>query len=526
MPDFELFWVLRRNIFAILQLNENAFDDLAYLCQQFERARNVAEQYLIDALLRMPISGHDKRKGNIEMSREDRKTIRQWSWAALAVCSLAFTHAASGAPALEQVAAGVKVDGNQISVSGISSGGFMAHQFHVAHSEHIMGAGIVAGGPYYCAQGTIMNAVSKCSQFVMLECNAAGLDPKWCKKTDLAPKNKSEIERAAHASFEEAKKQEAAGNISKLANLQKGKVYLFSGTYDAIVPQGVMDTLFHFYVDADKAGLAAGEIDYSRTFPARHTMVRDSFDKPAGDVVGKCGLPPAAAPPVDKNAFIDDCEAVAKAREKQNSCICPVAAGAGVTTGAACPPSNKQAVCKDLKGVDLAGAILKRIYGEPALKAARVPVAENAVQAFDQREVFSKFSKTPYNALADASMAREGYVFIPQACKDGRQCKLHVAFHGCLQGGETDPRSGHSGNLFAKFAGYNEWAQANDIIVIYPQIQARRTVPLNPQGCWDWWGQNYTHEGYHTQRGKQIKAVAQMINILAGGQKLLNVPAE
>jgi len=40
------------------------------------------------------------------------------------------------------------------------------------------------------------------------------------------------------------------------------------------------------------------------------------------------------------------------------------------------------------------------------------------------------------------------------------------------------------------------------------------------------WGQYYTHEAYHTQGGKQIKAVAQMINILAGGQKVLQVPAK
>lgn len=459
------------------------------------------------------------------MSRQQGKAVRAWLREGLAVCSLAFACSASGAPALEEVAEGVKIDLGQISVSGISSGGFMAHQFHVAHSEHIMGAGIVAGGPYYCARGSIMDAVTRCSQFVMLECTAIGLDPKWCKKTDLAPRNKTEIERVAHASFAEAKKQEAAGSISKLANLKNAKVYLFSGTYDAIVPQGVMDSLFHFYADADKGGMAEANMAYSRTFPARHTMVRDSFDKPAGDVVGKCTLPPAAAPANDQNAFIDDCEAVARQREKQNGCICPVTAGVGMSSAATCPPSDKQALCKDLKDVDLAGAILKRIYGESALKAARVPVAESAVQAFDQRRVFSKFSDTPYNALQNASMAREGYVFIPQACKDGRQCKLHVAFHGCLQGGETDRRRSHSGNLFAKFAGYNEWAQANDIIVLYPQIQAR-TLPLNPQGCWDWWGQDYTHEAYHTQRGKQIKAVAQMINILAGGQQALDVPAE
>jgi poly(3-hydroxybutyrate) depolymerase len=458
-----------------------------------------------------------------------RQIIRRCLSRLPALWMLAFAGAAGGAPALEQVAAGVNIDPDQISVSGISSGGFMAHQFHVAHSEHIMGAGIIAGGPYYCAHGTILDAVTRCSQFVMLECSALGLDARWCRNSDLAPGNKTEIEHVARASFAEAKRQEAAGTISKLANLRNGKVYLFSGAHDQIVPLGVMDALFHFYADANKGGVAAENMAYRRTFPARHTMVRDGFDKPAGDVVGSCPLPPADPPAADKDAYIDDCEAVAKASALKNHCLCPPAAADAA--GTPCPPRGKEAVCRDLADVDLAGAIFKRIYGEQALKAARVPVAESEVLAFDQRQVFGKFSDTPYNALQNASMAREGYVFIPKACKDGRPCKLHVAFHGCRQGGTTDGRIGHSGNLFAKFAGYNEWAQANQIIVLYPQIQARGgafplTPPLNPRGCWDWWGQNYTHTAYHTQRGTQIKAVAQMINILAGGKNLLEIPAE
>lgn len=38
------------------------------------------------------------------------------------------------------------------SVSGLSSGAFMAVQIEVAHSKDIVGAGIVAGGPYACAE--------------------------------------------------------------------------------------------------------------------------------------------------------------------------------------------------------------------------------------------------------------------------------------------------------------------------------------------------------------------------------------
>src|SRR5215213_11959748 len=43
------------------------------------------------------------------------------------------------------------VDPEKVSISGISSGAFMANQFHIAHSTLIMGAGIVAGGLYACA---------------------------------------------------------------------------------------------------------------------------------------------------------------------------------------------------------------------------------------------------------------------------------------------------------------------------------------------------------------------------------------
>jgi len=46
---------------------------------------------------------------------------------------------------------GLGGDPAQVSVSGISSGGFMANQLHIAHSADVMGAAMIAGGPYGCA---------------------------------------------------------------------------------------------------------------------------------------------------------------------------------------------------------------------------------------------------------------------------------------------------------------------------------------------------------------------------------------
>ena len=44
------------------------------------------------------------------------------------------------------------VDIDETSVSGLSAGAYMAGQLQVAHSTHMTGAGIVAGGPYGCAE--------------------------------------------------------------------------------------------------------------------------------------------------------------------------------------------------------------------------------------------------------------------------------------------------------------------------------------------------------------------------------------
>jgi hypothetical protein len=42
----------------------------------------------------------------------------------------------------------------ETSISGISSGGYMAVQFGTAWSSIVKGVGVVAGGPFYCAQAT------------------------------------------------------------------------------------------------------------------------------------------------------------------------------------------------------------------------------------------------------------------------------------------------------------------------------------------------------------------------------------
>ena len=140
------------------------------------------------------------------------------------------------------------------------------------------------------------------------------------------------------------------------------------------------------------------------------------------------------------------------------------------------------------------------------------PTATGKIVAFDQREF----------ADGDAysiSMADTGYAYIPDSCRHDR-CRVHVAFHGCRQNAAA------IGERFVREAGYNRWAAANRIVVLYPQTVARSgwggtmfhwNFVVNPRACWDWWG--YTGSQYHTKQGNQIRAVKAMLDRLAEPRK-------
>lgn len=163
----------------------------------------------------------------------------------------------------------LKIDKTNISVSGISSGAFMAHQFHVAHSAHIMGVGIVAGGPYYCAEVNIADAVSKCSEFMVLICDEQmKLTPfgtSICSLNFTGPKTDQQAIAVAGASFAEAQRLSGA-QIDDVTGISKAKVYLFRGETDKIVPPGVMKAVHHFYTDRDKGNVSPQDVWFNDTF--------------------------------------------------------------------------------------------------------------------------------------------------------------------------------------------------------------------------------------------------------------------
>lgn len=143
-------------------------------------------------------------------------------------------------------------------------------------------------------------------------------------------------------------------------------------------------------------------------------------------------------------------------------------------------------------GFDGAGEILKHISSPRAM--ARVTSVRSSLRPFDQTEF-----DTSYEA---ANLADQGWIYVPATCQQaGASCSVHVALHGCQQGTEKVDQE------FVTHAGYNEWAEGSQMIVIYPQTRARWD---NPKGCFDWFG--YTGSNYALKSGPQMKAIKAMVD--------------
>jgi poly(3-hydroxybutyrate) depolymerase len=316
---------------------------------------------------------------------------------------------AAGGEAFAEPLRSFNVDLAQTSVSGLSSGAYMAGQFHVAFSATVVGAGIVAGGPYGCAEGQLATALNRCMQ------------------THIGPPEPAHLLRRAEALAQQ-------GAIDPLTDLAGDRIYVFSGTQDDTVIPTVVDQTVAFY---RAAGVKEADIAYVEGVAAGHAFVTESH---------------GSACAITASPFINDCD------------------------------------------YDQAAALLRHIYGE-----LNPPSAEpgGAMIAFDQAE----FLADP----AAHGLGQTGFVYVPRSCSEGARCRVHIAFHGCQQTDEL------IGDRFRSETGYNRWADANQLIVLYPQ--AHRTLS-NPNGCWDWWGYDDLH--YATRNGRQMAAVRAMVDRLAG----------
>jgi poly(3-hydroxybutyrate) depolymerase len=115
--------------------------------------------------------------------------------------------------------------------------------------------------------------------------------------------------------------------------------------------------------------------------------------------------------------------------------------------------------------------------------------------------------KVELPGATEAELMETAYLYIPGACENGAQsCALHLALHGCDMSVEA------IGNEFIEMSGYLPWAEANGIVVAFPQVSKSMALPMNPHGCWDWWG--YTDENYAWRYGRQETVLVDWIRSL------------
>lgn len=292
-----------------------------------------------------------------------------------------------------------------LTVSGLSSGGYMAVQFHLAFSDMVDGAGIIAAGPWGCAQNSLLTALDNCLN--------------KDKAADLSVL-RQQLDNAV-----------AASQLSDLTHVKQDKIFLLHGQKDQTVHQKVTDSLAAQYRQLAADVLYVHDKPFAHHFPTQSNGT--ACDTSAPPFIGACNY-------------------------------------------------------------DTAGALLRQLLGPLQPKSQ---TADGKLLTVNQQQLGGEFAK----GLADLA-----YLYVPQSCLAGKPCRLHISFHGCKQ------HTAAVGDAYARDTGLNEWAAANQLVILYPQTKASLAAPLNPHGCWDWWG--YTGEHYATRSGEQPKAVLQMVKNL------------
>ncbi len=182
-----------------------------------------------------------------------RTTTKIASWRRHVAFPLAALLLASSTAALAEALPALGADTQAVTVSGISSGGYMAVQFHIAHSSTVDGAGVLAGGPYECAAGSTWFALTRC------------MTPTWWSTLPSVEVFRQRTLRRAQS-----------GDVDPLAGLASDRAWVFSGGRDTTVEQPVVDSLIELY----RTWLPSGQ-PLAVTHPdAGHAMISTEEPEP------------------------------------------------------------------------------------------------------------------------------------------------------------------------------------------------------------------------------------------------------
>lgn len=153
----------------------------------------------------------------------------------------------------------VTLDTSSVTLSGLSSGAYMATQFHLSHPDLVSGVGLIAGGPYGCARNSIMTALGECVN----------------KAPAQYPESITNI------------KSKMSDTINQLIN---DKVWILHGTLDTKIIAKVSDALHAQYQQLIQAQNLRyiNDKPFAHLFPTTNTGV--ACDEASSPFIGKCGF--------------------------------------------------------------------------------------------------------------------------------------------------------------------------------------------------------------------------------------------
>lgn len=353
-----------------------------------------------------------------------------------------------------------------ITVSCISSGASFANRFAVSYSSVVSGAAIFAGKPWMCERVSNPGWIP-------------GYPQSFCNIKPNLISNVSILEAAATAVLH--------GSIDDTAHMSLPchRYYVYRGQYDPIYQEvngtSALNATYELYLDWTSSPV------FGRR---KHDQIRVS-------PLGKIHYP------------------------RVWNAINSLPAGHGVPTlhyGVACKHTGTPYLNNCL--FDGIGSALRIMYGADTI-APRNPssVKKDALKDFDQVEFFYGINGVPTNP----GLGNTGKIYVPARCSTSygssnpvlsavRECRLHISFQGC----GMDAAS--IGEVYVDHVGLLEYAEANDLVLLFPQMGGN-TTPVGSnistmQHCWDNYG--ITGANYSFNSGVQMAAVRHMLTRIAG----------
>jgi hypothetical protein len=355
------------------------------------------------------------------------------------------------------------IDPSSITVSGLSSGGFMSTQLHVAFSDLFQGSAAIAGGPFDCSlQNTDVKTVKE-----------------QCMLGLASEKGYAYFYAQAVSLF-------SNGQIANLNNLKSKPVYIFNSADDQVIAPvlGFINNEFFTQLESKVTAEALLYPD-SPGYLVAHGMANNNpyFGLFLSEEIGSVDPYTPCAPSGGQSTpwYL---KLISRGADPWlYYCQYPDAITPLPVTPASTPEK-----------------ILKTLYG--SIKPMGTPKDSG----------FFTLEQLPYAQMVDPTIKtvqdlnarglnQNAFAYVPEFCQNiNNTCKLHVALHGCQQftGWTIVPKVGSYfykkgmlsfpfGNTFYYQSDFAAFAETNQMIVLFPQAWNIGTdaSSVNPYGCWE-----------------------------------------